>query len=351
MSKKYYIIPFFVPHKGCPHDCVFCNQNKISDTYNDLTEDIINEQVVQFIEKLGSLEKKHIEIAFFGGSFTGIDIKKQNEMLGAAKQWLNKGIIQDIRISTRPDYINKDILLNLKNHGVSIIELGVQSMDINVLNMSNRGHSPHDVQIASKLIKKFGFVLGLQMMIGLPGDTHEKDIYTAHKLVSYSPAFVRIYPALVIKGTALESMYSIGTYRPLTLEDGIRTVKELYKIFYFNNIEIIRIGLQPTENIMLGQDVVAGPFHPAFRQLVEAAIFKEKLDKLLSIYNNRIQSLIFEVNSKDVCKLVGNKKSNISYLKNKYGFMNYKIIKNNSIDTSKVSILINNTDKIMASIL
>ncbi len=329
---------------------MFCNQNKIAGTYDDLTAKLIDNKVEEFISFLEYDKEKHIEIAFFGGSFTGINIKKQNELLSAAYKWYNKGIIHDIRISTRPDYINNEILLNLKKYNVSIIELGVQSLDIQVLNMSNRGHTPFDVEVACKLIKEYGFKLGLQMMVGLPGDSHDKDLYTANKLITYSPDFVRIYATLVIKGTALENMYLIGSYTPPSLESSIETIKELYKVFYKNHIKIIRIGLQPTDNIMLGKDVIAGAFHPALRQLVEAEIYKEKLDKTLSFYKDQINSLIFQVNSKDICKLVGNKKSNISYLKSKYGFKKYKVLKDDSMEINKVSLLINEKSKIITPI-
>ncbi|MGL5243624.1 MAG: elongator complex protein 3, partial [Sarcina sp.] len=207
MRKKHYIIPIFVPHEGCPHDCVFCNQgritgekkeiivgpkNKLENKVDSLFVKTTIEEYLQTIDK----ENSTLEVSFFGGTFTAIDINKQRELLAVAKEYKNKKTIDYIRLSTRPDYINKDILDHLKNYDVDIIELGVQSLDDSVLKNSGRGHSAYDVHISSKLIKEYGFILGHQIMLGLPGDNFEKDLYTAKKSVEMKPDLCRIYPAL-----------------------------------------------------------------------------------------------------------------------------------------------------------
>ncbi|WP_432400628.1 elongator complex protein 3 [Wukongibacter sp. M2B1] len=351
MSKKNYIIPVFVPHHGCPFDCIFCNQKKITGIDTVLTGNQIEEQIKEYAQSIGKKENKHIEIAFFGGSFTGIDREKQKEFLAIANKWYQKGYLDDIRLSTRPDYINEDILSYLKEYNVSIIELGVQSLDDEVLKKSHRGHSIDDVYRASELIKKMDFKLGLQMMVGLPGDDFEKSMLTAQKIISYKPDFVRIYPTLVIRGTKLEELLLKGIYKPLGLDEAVAICKELYKLFYKNEIPIIRIGLQPTENIMSGKDVVAGPFHPSFRQLVECEIYKEAIDESISLYNGKLEKLEFILNPKSISNLVGMKKSNILFLKTKYDISNIEITKDLKLSKKQLKIRINDSEAINRTIL
>ncbi|MDK2919301.1 MAG: hypothetical protein PWQ37_2034 [Candidatus Petromonas sp.] len=347
LTKKHYIIPIFVPHEGCPFDCVFCNQRKITGVETGLTGREVDEQIANYLKTIQYTKNNKVEIAFFGGSFTGISVEKQNEFLSIANKWYKKGIIDGIRLSTRPDYINKEILLNLKKYNVSIIELGVQSLDDEVLKKSCRGHLSIDVHRASSLIKDMGFKLGLQMMVGLPGDDLEKTINTARKIISFNPSFVRIYPTLVIKGTKLEELYLNGDYDPLSLSDAVEICKDLYKLFYQNDIDIIRIGLQPTDNIMEGRSVVAGPFHPAFRQLVESAIYKDSISIVLSQNTNKIDDIKFIVNPQNISPLVGDKKSNINYFKNKFNISRIKTLGDPNVAKDDVQIMINNEIQII----
>lgn len=343
MSKKNYIIPIFVPHNGCPFDCVFCNQKKITGIDTALTGDQIEKQIMEYSQSIGEKQDKHIEIAFFGGSFTGIDNEKQKEFLKIASKWYESGYVDDIRLSTRPDYINEGILLNLKRYNVTIIELGVQSLDDEVLRKSNRGHLASDVRRASDLIKRMGFKLGLQMMIGLPGDNFDKAMDTAKKIISYSPDFVRIYPTLVIRGTKLEQLFLEDKYKALSLDNAVSICRELYRLFYDNDIPIIRIGLQPTDNIMEGKDVVAGPFHPAFRQLVESQIFKESIDKAIASYEKKVEKIEFILNPKSISNLVGLRKCNLNFFKSKYNVSTIKITK--ALDQSKKVIKVKINDE------
>ena len=220
MGRRYFIIPIFVPHLGCPHDCVFCNQKRITGLSTDITiEDarrIIEEHLATFPK-----ENRTVEVAFFGGSFTGIDRSIQESLLSLAYSYKESGRIDGIRLSTRPDYIDEAILDLLTKYGVDTVELGVQSLDEEVLYKSGRGHNREVVYKAAELIKSYGINLGLQMMLGLVDDTREKSINTAKELIALDPYCVRIYPTLVIKDTYLEKLYLNKEYRPLTVEEAV----------------------------------------------------------------------------------------------------------------------------------
>lgn len=309
---KTYNIPIFVPHRGCPFDCVFCNQKHITGELREITP----EDVKRIIDKYLKTIPRHgsrVEAAFFGGSFTGIPAAERNALLSAAAEYVKNGLIDGIRLSTRPDYIDKKILDKLLSFGVTTIELGVQSMDEGVLKASNRGHTSADAADAVRLIKQYPFTLGLQMMTGLPGDTDEKSVYTAEEIIKLKPDMVRIYPTLTIKDTFLEKLYKAGKYTPQTLEDAVELAKRLLLMFEKNNITVIRIGLQTTEEIREGGSVVAGPLHSAFGELVENSIYydiiKEKLEGI------DCEAADVYVNPKEISKAAGNKKRNITKMK------------------------------------
>lgn len=248
--KKQYIIPIFVPHLGCPNDCVFCNQKSISGQTKQVTKEDVKNTIENHLKYVK--ENSIIEVAFFGGSFTGIEKEKQIELLSAAYEYIKNKKVQSIRISTRPDYINRDVLKTLKKYKVKTIELGVQSANDYILKKAERGHTFEDVKKASKMIRFYGFNLGHQMMVGLPESTHLDEINTAKQLIKLKPKMVRIYPVLVIKGTKLEKDYNAGNYKALTVVQAVETCKELVKLFVKKKIEVIRIGLQPT-------DIIASP--------------------------------------------------------------------------------------------
>lgn len=318
---KHYNIPIFVPHRGCPNDCVFCNQKKITGISTDITiDDIIN----TIEEHLKTLPKNNrtVEVAFFGGSFTGIDIDVQKQFLSAAHKYIESKMIDGIRISTRPDYITGEILDQLKKYGVTTIELGVQSLDEDVLIASNRGHSSKDVYNAVKLIRKYNFSLGLQMMTGLPGDSDETSIETAKKIIGLSPDFVRIYPTLVLKNTKLEEMYKEGRYVPQSLEDAVLLCKKILILFKENSIPVIRVALQTTDEICPGASYVAGPYDAQFRELVESSIYFDKFLQELNKSNYKEISAL--VNTKEISKAIGRKKSNIIKLNEKFN-INFKV--------------------------
>ncbi|WP_317316195.1 elongator complex protein 3 [Peptostreptococcus russellii] len=311
MKKK--IIPIFVPHQGCPHDCIFCNQKKITGVSTDMT----GEKARNIIEdSLKTIDRDaEVEIAFFGGSFTAIDKDKQIELLSVAKEYKDRGLVKDIRMSTRPDCIDEEELELIKTYGATIIELGVQSMDEKVLMESLRGHERDVVYKSSKLIKDFGFRLGLQMMIGLPTDSEDKCIYTAREFIKIKPDFVRIYPTLVIKDTGLENAYNEGYYKAFTLEESIDIVKKLIVLYEINEIGIIRVGLQATDDIQLGIDVITGPYHPAFRELVKSRMIRDYLESILP---KDFKTLVIYTSNENISTVVGNKRSNRIFINKNY---------------------------------
>lgn len=325
MSTKHHIIPIFVPHIGCPNDCIFCNQKKIAtDKTNVDTKGIAN-TINNYICTIPETNEK-LEIAFFGGSFTGIDMDIQRELLETAYYYKRNGYVDRIRLSTRPDYIDDKRLHLLKQYGVDIIELGVQSMDQEVLLNSFRGHNGLDVINASRLIKDYGFILGLQMMVGLPTSNYVKELFTAKQLISLKPSIVRIYPTLVIKDTFLEKKYFHGEYIPLTLNEAIIICVDLLMLFNYYDINVIRIGLQPTDNIAENKDVVAGPFHPAFRQLVEEKIYKEILTSFFKNIGNISNNIQVKINKKEISNFVGQNSSNLKYLNDSFGIDKVKVL-------------------------
>lgn len=318
--KKQYIIPIFVPHLGCPNDCVFCNQKSISGQAKQVTkEDVKNiiEEHLKYIKK-----DSKVEVAFFGGSFTGIEEAKQEELLSAAYEYIKQKKVDSIRISTRPDYIDKKILKRLKKYKVKTIELGVQSANDYILKKVGRGHTFEDVVKASKLIRWHGFDLGHQMMVGLPESTTVDEINTAKQLIKLKPKMVRIYPVLVIKNTKLEKDYNEGKYKPLTVTQAVEVCKELVKLFVKKHIEVIRIGLQPTDTITNPDndksEVVAGPFHPAFRQLVESGMWYDVIVEKIKQLNTKVKEVVVTVNPADVNNVIGQRKDNINNLRDVY---------------------------------
>ena len=319
--KKEYIIPIFVPHLGCPYACVFCNQTKITGTQKQVTARDVEETIEKYI-KVFKDKKNKVEVAFFGGSFTGIEVEKQNELLEAVQKYIRDGKVDSIRISTRPDYINKQILKRLKKCHVKTIELGVQSTNNYVLARAKRNHTFEDVKKASNLIRFYGFTLGHQMMIGLPESTALDEINTAKDLIKLKPKIVRIYPVLVIKQTELEEEYNKGEYEPLSVVQAVERSKDVATLFNKHKINIIRIGLQNTDEITDPKDensqVVAGPYHPAFRQLVEGAMWYDAIVSKIKEFNTKVKVVEIKANPEDINNIIGHKKENAEKLKENY---------------------------------
>lgn len=280
MKKKHFNIPVFIPQLACPFQCIYCNQRKICGRGEAPGTDEINKIITTHLATIPEKEVE-TELAFFGGNFTGLPLAEQQKYLGLANPFINSGRISGIRLSTRPDFINHDILELLKMNHVTVIELGAQSLRDDVLKLSKRGHTAKDVETASKMILDYGFTLGLQMMIGLPGDTLEKSLYTANRIIQFGAEQTRIYPTLVIRGTKLEKLFLNNKYKPLSLAEAVNWSKKLLLIFEKAGVEVIRLGLHPSEGLLTGNEMIAGPFHPSFRELVLTEIWSDILSPLL----------------------------------------------------------------------
>ncbi len=329
---KHVNVALFVPDEGCPHRCSFCNQKTISGKVKRLAVEDVHQAVKTALK--GNFDSSDGEIAFFGGSFTAIERGYMLSLLSAAKPYVEQGFFKGIRISTRPDCINEEILEILKEYKVSSIELGCQSMNDEVLSLNERGHTSEDVVNASKLIKRTGFEFGVQMMTGLLGDSDEEAIETAKKLISLNPDTARIYPTIVLENTKLAELLRQGKYRAQTLDEAVNLCSKLLALFNEANIPVIRLGLHSGGNVEEGY--IAGAYHPSFRELCESKIY---LDLVLSETEKlKIEpgEIEIEVSPKCVSMLVGQKKSNIQLL-DKKGYK-AKIIQNEKLKKYQIKI-------------
>ncbi len=331
MAKEQITVPIFIPHRGCPHCCKFCNQWRVSAAPGMPDEKSIGNTLEVYLKNLPTSVKR-VEVAFFGGSFTAIEKDLQEYYLSLIGQSPYRSRIDGIRLSTRPDYINGEILALLKYYGVETVELGVQSLVDEVLELSGRGHSVEDVENAMELLKSEGFRRGIQLMPGLPGDNEESIIFSAQKTLSLAPDDVRIYPTVVLKDTELERMYSRGEFTPLSLEMAVELSARIYDMFLPAGINIIRMGIHPME--MASESVVAGPYHTSLGFLVKS---RSRLNKLLT----SIESLGethgvrgLEILLPSICpeEYIGLKRGNIEFLQS-YFKMDY--IKYSISDVSK----------------
>lgn len=279
MPTKHYTIPIFIPQLACPFQCVFCDQEKIT-ARGHIPGILETRNTIEEYLKSFPKGKKHVEIGFFGGTFTGIPVEEQEKYLQVAHDYLEKGLLQGIRLSTRPDYIDEPRLQLLKKYGVTTVELGAQSCDDEVLIQSARGHTAEDIEMASRLIINKGFRLGLQMMIGLPGDTLEKAVFTAKKIIELGAVETRIYPLLVIKDTTIEKWYHQGKYTPLSLEETLSWLKELILLFEDSGVEVTRVGLHSSVGLETGKELIAGPWHPSIRELAMTELWWDRLNVL-----------------------------------------------------------------------
>lgn len=308
MSKAHSNISIFVPHIGCPNKCSFCNQRYITGScWAPCAADV--ENAVAAAKGSRNFDSKTAEIAFFGGSFTAINRNYMTALLKAAEQFVKDGTVKGIRISTRPDAIDDDILTLLKEYGVTSIELGAQSMNDRVLRMNNRGHTSGDVEKASRLIREYGFELGLQMMTGLYGDSDNSAVKTAERLIALKPDTVRIYPTIVLKDTDLAALYADNIYKPQTLDSAIKLAARLYKMFEDSGIRVIRLGLHSIEE----EAYIAGPWHPAFSELCQSQIM---LTGVLSSLTEKGKYNI-KVAKSAVSKMTGQGRKNIIFLKSR----------------------------------
>ena len=309
---KHANVALFVPHNGCPHACSFCNQRQITGQSVQPTAKDVEQAAETALRSLSPEETNKAEIAFFGGSFTAIDRDYMTSLLRAASPFIGKGLFRGIRISTRPDAIDSEVLSVLGQYGVTSIELGAQSMCDEVLRANRRGHTSRDVIAASGLIRQNGFSLGLQMMTGLYMSNDERDRETALSLASLEPDTVRIYPTLVLKGSELYERYISGEYRPQTLDEAVRLCSELLEIFESRGINVIRLGLHDSDS--LRESTAAGPYHPALRELCQSErMFSDTL-RILSASGISSGNIRVSVNPRSVSRFIGQNRRNIKRL-------------------------------------
>jgi len=319
---KHFTIPIFIPELACPFQCVFCDQRKISGSLKAPCVEEVEETIKEYLQTIPK-DDSQIEIGFFGGNFTGIPKDEQTAFLEVAQKYVDSKQVHSIRLSTRPDYISNDVLSYLKGFSVKTIELGAQSMDETVLIQSGRGHSVQDVIDSSKMIQEAGFRLGLQMMLGLPADTQEKSLETAKQIIALNPKDVRIYPTLVIKGTDLAELFHNTKYKPLSIQEAVEWTKPIYSLFDEAKINIIRVGLHPSEELTDHKSLLAGPFHQSFRELVLTELWRDRLNEKLEF--SKSKSVIIYVAASQLNYAVGYKSSNKRMLEKRFEAVKIKI--------------------------
>ncbi len=282
ISKSPLIIPVFIPNQGCPHQCIYCNQEKITDqpgTPVDASH--VRNRLDQAVGSPRFTSYEEREVAFYGGSFTSLGKKRITELLEAVKPYMEQGLFSSIRVSARPDAIDGERLELMRNLGVSTVELGAQSMDDNVLSLSRRGHTAADTTASVKILKKYGFKVGIQLMPGLPGDSKEGFFRTINNVIGLQPDMARLYPAIVIEGTELADWYNHKRYQPLSLEEAVLICREACISLERNGIPVIRIGLMSSPSLLKEGQIVAGPWHSAFGFLVRSDIHLKGIQDLL----------------------------------------------------------------------
>lgn len=328
------ILPIFIPHAGCPHQCVFCNQRKISGQDSAALTGA-QEQIARWRSWLRP-SVQH-EAAFYGGSFTGLPLALQRKLLSLTDALLEEGFIGSVRLSTRPDYIDREKLELLHKHHVRTVELGVQSLDDEVLRAAERGHTAKQVTDAMQLLKEYGFTTGLQLMIGMPRQSFASVQQSAQQALALKPDIARIYPLLVIKDTPLEKSYNKGLFKPLTLEEAVEQAAWLYNELTQAGVRVIRVGLQADAELCAPGNIVAGPFHPSMGELVKSRVLRDKLTPQIAQYVSMgAGGIELHTSAKLESKLRGQKNCNLHYWQEL--FPTLKIIISHDAKTDEVKI-------------
>jgi histone acetyltransferase (RNA polymerase elongator complex component) len=313
-TPKPFVVPVFIPHAGCPHRCIFCDQTRTTGRTERLpSAQELDDAIGRFLGYRKE-SRRHTEISFYGGNFLGLSEDKILFLLEHATRYVSRGQADGIRFSTRPDTIDGRSLRLLKRFPVTTIELGVQSMNDQVLAATRRGHTARDACQAVALLKETPYRLGLQMMVGLPGDTFPSAMATGEAVCGLEPDFVRIYPTLVLKGSPLARWYQEKKYRPMPLDEAVEQVKALYVLFARSAIPVVRMGLQATDGLDTGADVVAGPYHPAFGELVHAALWREALDRCIETLGLKGCALEIGLNPRLISRVRGQHNNNVDRL-------------------------------------
>jgi histone acetyltransferase (RNA polymerase elongator complex component) len=318
-DSRHFIIPVFIPHAGCPHRCAFCNQTTLSGVSSaKILPKTIRARVSEFIRYRRAYHSP-VQISFYGGNFLGIEPTQLCELLETASTFVSDGLVDSLRFSTRPDTITPDTLDIIAPFPVRTIELGVQSLDNQILKQSHRGHTAADSIQAFELLRKHRYEIGLQMMIGLPGDDGTASLDTTRNMLKLDPDFVRIYPTAVLKNSRLEKWYQQGTYQPMSLRAAVSLTKRLYLLFAAHHITVIRMGLQSSQELDNGDSILAGPYHPAFGHLVHSAIFYDMALFLLdsNATTHDVETLM--VHPRSLSKMRGLHNSNIRRIETRLG--------------------------------
>lgn len=333
-----FIIPIFLPHAGCPHQCIFCNQTAITGVRRNIpSPEALHGQINNFLNYKGK-QRKTVQVAFYGGNFLGQPKKDIECLLYEANKFITAGKVDSIRFSTRPDTVDNERLDMLNGLPVSTVELGVQSMDDQVLAMAKRGHTASDTERAVHRLKKRNYEIGLQLMVGLPGDDEIRSLATGRRVVDLSPDFVRIYPTLVLSNSQLAKWYEKGKYIPLSLEAGVAATKKLYLLFAHENIRIIRMGLQISADLEKGTTILAGPYHPAFGHLVFSDIFLDRATSVLKSEIIHTDTVSINVHPRSISKMQGLKNRNIEILKRNFHLKSIRIVPDVSLGEDQLAL-------------
>ncbi len=317
------VIPIFIPHRGCPHQCLFCNQQSITgeDRGSGRLKSAIGRTIEEWLAR--SPGRSDVQVAFYGGSFTCLAVEEQVDMLSSVRSFLDSGRVESIRLSTRPDCIDRDVCRLLREYGVKTVELGVQSMDDRILQKSRRGHTVLHSMEAFRLLRDAGMEVGIQLMIGLPAETTVSFLHGINEVIRLQPDFVRLYPVLVVQNSELEELYYKGEYHPLSLNKAVALTAEGFSRLRRAAIPVIRMGLQPSES--LEQSLVSGPYHPSFGELVQSRIWFKKIRRKLAALHPD-EKITISVSHRDLSAVNGMSRKNIQRL-NESGFRNRFIIK------------------------
>ena len=344
------IIPIFLPHQGCPHRCIFCNQERVTGNSTIHKPSDIARLIGQYLETMDQARRKRpdtfperIEAAFYGGNFTGLPEAVQRDFLWPAYQAVQRKEIDGLRISTRPDYVTESGLQLLAEYGVKVVELGVQSLDHMVLQKSRRTYSEEQVERAVNLLHGHQFCIGLHLMIGLPGESFEARRYTSEKIIRLAPHFLRLHPTLVLKGTELEAMYRQGDYTPLTLEHTIAICKELVIQFKRAGMAVARIGLQSIPS--MEESVIAGPFHPSLGELVFSSMAYDRLLDLLTGYKDSVGKVTILVPERELSIFIGQQHQNLHRLQQRFGCKDIFIAPDKSLEEGEIRYQISSTQE------
>lgn len=332
MTARRGIIPVFIPHLGCPHDCAFCNQKRISGALSPATAGDVAREIELGLTRC----RAPAQLAFYGGSFTAIPVSEQLSLLGAAQPYLRSGGLESIRLSTRPDAIDGPILERLRAHGVSVIELGAQSMDDEVLQKSGRGHSAEDTVRASQLIRRAGFSLVLQMMTGLPGSDAQRDIETARRIIALSPDAVRVYPTVIIRDTPLYDLWRAGKYAEHTVEAAVGVCARILPLFEGAGIPVIRLGLNPTDELS-GGSAAGGAYHPALGELVKSRVLLNRARELLR-QAPPPRDVTLAVSPRCLSQMAGQHRCNIEALRAEFCLDKVKIIPDSKLSAGEIEV-------------